>query len=204
LAKRIFDLLLVVGTAPLWLPISLIIALLVRVKLGSPVLFRQRRPGWKGITYELVKFRTMTEAKDEFGNLLPDAERLPPFGQWLRSTSLDELPEFLNVIKGEMSLVGPRPLLIQYLDRYTPRQRMRHDVPPGLTGWAQINGRNAISWDEKFAFDVWYVEHRSLALDVKILLVTVWHVIARKNISAQGSATMPEYDPSRQKDEPFS
>jgi lipopolysaccharide/colanic/teichoic acid biosynthesis glycosyltransferase len=191
--KRGFDLLVVVLAVPLWLPVLLFVALLVRLKLGSPVLFRQKRPGRRGRIFEMLKFRTMTNARDAEGNLLPDAERLAPFGRWLRSTSLDELPELLNVVRGEMSLVGPRPLLVQYLDRYTPEQARRHDVPPGITGWAQVNGRNAISWDEKFKLDVWYVEHRSIALDLRILFLTLKKVMIRDGISAQGDATMPEF-----------
>lgn len=191
--KRLFDLVAVVLTAPIWLPVLAVLAALVRVKLGSPVFFRQKRPGQGERIFELVKFRTMTDARDASGEFLPDADRLTPFGRWLRSTSLDELPELWNVLKGEMSLVGPRPLLVQYLERYSPEQRRRHAVPPGLTGWAQVNGRNALSWEEKFAHDVWYVDHRSLLLDLRILLLTVWQVLGRKGISAAGDATMPEF-----------
>lgn len=191
--KRLFDLLAVLLTAPLWLPLLFVLAVLVRVKLGTPVFFRQQRPGRGERIFELVKFRTMTDARDASGGLLPDADRLTGFGRWLRATSLDELPELWNVLKGEMSLVGPRPLLVQYLERYSPEQRRRHAVPPGLTGWAQINGRNAISWDEKFALDVWYVDHRSLGLDLRILFRTVWQVLSRQGISAPGDATMPEF-----------
>jgi lipopolysaccharide/colanic/teichoic acid biosynthesis glycosyltransferase len=196
LAKRLLDLLIVALFAPLWLPLSALLAFVVRTRLGSPVLFRQKRPGRGGAIFELVKFRTMTDARDSAGNLLPDAQRLPAFGHWLRGTSLDELPELWNVVRGEMSLVGPRPLLVQYLSRYTDVQRRRHDVPPGLTGWAQINGRNALSWEEKFALDVWYVKNRSWWLDLKILFLTVWQVAARRGISAPGDATMPEFMPS--------
>jgi len=195
LLKRIFDLVAVILTAPVWLPLLVVLAGLVRLKLGSPVLFRQKRPGHRETIFELVKFRTMTDARDANGDLLPDASRLTPFGKWLRSTSLDELPELINVLKGEMSLVGPRPLLVQYLPRYSPEQRRRHDVPPGLTGWAQINGRNALSWEEKFKLDVWYAEHRSLGLDLRILFRTVWQVVSRQGISAAGDATMPEFRP---------
>lgn len=197
LAKRAFDLIAVIVTAPLWLPLLAVLAVMVRLKLGSPVLFRQQRPGHREKIFELTKFRTMTDARDAVGNLLPDAERLTPFGRWLRSTSLDELPELLNVLKGEMSLVGPRPLLVQYLPRYSAEQRRRHAVPPGLTGWAQVNGRNALSWDDKFRLDVWYVDHRSLWLDARILFRTVWQVISRQGISAPGDATMPEFRPER-------
>lgn len=191
--KRIFDFLAVIIAAPLWVPVLLVLAVLVRVKLGTPVFFRQKRPGRNERIFELVKFRTMTDERDATGALKPDAERLTAFGRWLRGTSLDELPELWNVLKGEMSLVGPRPLLVQYLERYSPEQRRRHAVPPGLTGWAQINGRNAISWEEKFALDVWYVDHRSLGLDVRILFRTVWQVVRREGISAPGDATMPEF-----------
>ena len=191
--KRAFDLILVLGTAPVWMPMVGVLGLLVRLKMGAPVFFRQRRPGLGGRPFELLKFRTMTDRRDADGNLLPDAERLTGFGRWLRSTSLDELPELFNVLRGEMSLVGPRPLLMQYLDRYSPEQARRHDVRPGLTGWAQINGRNALSWEEKFRMDVWYVDHWSLWLDVKILARTVWSVARRQGISAAGEATMPEF-----------
>lgn len=165
----------------------------VRRELGTPVLFTQERPGLAGRSFGLIKFRTMTGARDAAGNLLFDADRLTPFGRWLRATSLDELPELWNVLRGDMSLVGPRPLLMQYLDRYTPEQARRHEVRPGITGWAQINGRNAISWDEKLALDVWYVDHRNLWLDLRILAATFWKVIHREGISAAGEATMPEF-----------
>ncbi|MGH9649934.1 MAG: sugar transferase [Terriglobales bacterium] len=195
LAKRLFDLLLVVLTAPLWLPLLLVLAVLVRLKLGRPVFFRQRRPGRQERVFEVIKFRTMTDAREAHGNLRPDAERLTPFGRWLRSTSLDELPELLNVFRGEMSLVGPRPLLVEYLGRYTPEQNRRHEVPPGLTGWTQVNGRNALSWEQKFSYDVWYVEHRSFWLDVGILFRTVGQVLLQRGINAPGEATMPEFRP---------
>lgn len=191
--KRLFDILVVALTAPIWLPLVLILAVLVRIKLGSPVFFRQERPGFHGHLFRLIKFRTMTNAHDENGNLLPDAIRLTPFGKWLRSTSLDELPELFLVLKGDMSLVGPRPLLVQYLPLYNKEQARRHDVRPGLTGWAQINGRNAISWEEKFALDVWYVDHHSVWLDAKILLLTGWRVFNRHGISAANEATMPVF-----------
>ena len=191
--KRLFDLVVVGLGLVLISPLLGLIALLVRLKLGSPILFRQQRPGLHGRPFNLLKFRTMTGARDARGNLLPDAERLTPFGQFLRSTSLDELPELLNVLKGEMSLVGPRPLLMEYLDRYTPEQRRRHDVVPGISGWAQVNGRNAISWDEKFALDVWYVDHQSLWLDLKILLLTALVTLRREGISQPGQATMEEF-----------
>ena len=187
------DLLLVLLSAPAWLPILLLLALLVRLRMGAPVFFRQKRPGLRGEPFELIKFRTMTNDRDADGNLLPDKDRLPPFGRFLRSSSLDELPELLNVLKGEMSLVGPRPLLMQYLERYSPEQARRHDVPPGITGWAQINGRNALSWDQKFKLDVWYVDNRNLGLDLKILFLTLWKIVRREGISASGEATMPEF-----------
>ena len=191
--KRFFDLVLVVGSIPFWAPIVLAVALLVRVKLGSPVLFRQARPGRRGNIFELWKFRTMTDRRDPQGGLLPDAERLTPFGHWLRSTSLDELPELFNVLKGEMSLVGPRPLLVQYLARYTSEQARRHEVRPGLTGWVQVNGRNTLTWADKFKLDVWYVDHQSLWLDIRILALTFLKVFRREGISAAGDATMPEF-----------
>lgn len=191
--KRVFDCGLLLLTAPLWLPVMAALAALVRLQLGSPVLFRQPRPGRGGRIFRLCKFRTMTEARDAGGNLLPDAQRLTRFGQWLRSTSLDELPELFNVLKGEMSLVGPRPLLIQYLERYTPEQARRHEVRPGITGWVQVNGRNALAWDEKFRLDVWYVDHHNLWLDLRILAMTCKKVLLREGISAPGDATMPEF-----------
>lgn len=191
--KRAVDLLIVGLTLPAWLPLLGVLAALVRLRMGSPVMFRQTRPGWHGRPFQLLKFRTMTAGRDAAGVLLPDSGRLTPFGQWLRSTSLDELPELLNVLRGDMSLVGPRPLLMQYLDRYSPQQARRHEVPPGLTGWAQINGRNAQSWDERFRLDVWYVDHRSVWLDLRILCQTLWTVLRRDGISAAGEATMPEF-----------
>ena len=197
LFKRVFDLVAVLVTAPFWLPLVAILAVLIRVKLGSPVFFRQKRPGHREAVFELIKFRTMTDARDAAGELLPDATRLTSFGKWLRGTSLDELPDLINVLCGEMSLVGPRPLLVQYLARYSPEQRRRHEVPPGLTGWAQINGRNALSWEDKFKLDVWYVDHRTLGLDLRILFRTVWQVVSRQGISAPGDATMPEFRPPR-------
>lgn len=193
MAKRIFDVGFLLLTFPLWGLLLAILACGVRIKLGSPVLFRQRRPGKRGEVFELLKFRTMTDERRADGSLLPDAERLTNFGRWLRSTSLDELPEIVNVLRGEMSLVGPRPLLVQYLDRYTPEQARRHDVLPGVTGWAQVNGRNAISWEDKFRLDVWYVDHRSFWLDMKILGWTALKVVRRDGISAAGEPTMPEF-----------
>ncbi|NWF69109.1 MAG: sugar transferase [Chloroflexi bacterium] len=171
----------------------LLIAAAIRWHMGAPVLFRQQRPGLRGQPFTLLKFRTMRAAYDAAGHPLPDAQRLTPLGQFLRRSSLDELPELLNVLKGDMSLVGPRPLLMQYLERYTPQQMRRHDVLPGITGWAQINGRNALSWEERFALDLWYVDHWSLWLDAKILALTVVKVLRREGISADGHATMPEF-----------
>lgn len=174
-------------------PLLLFIAMAVRVFLGKPVLFRQMRPGLGGRPFQLVKFRTMKDAVDASGRPLPDAKRLTRFGRMLRSTSLDELPELWNVLKGDMSLVGPRPLLMQYLGRYSPEQARRHEVLPGLTGWTQVNGRNALSWSDKFKLDLWYVENQSLLLDLKILFKTVGQVLSRRGISAEGSETMPEF-----------
>jgi sugar transferase EpsL len=170
-----------------------LLLILVRLQLGQPVLFRQLRPGMHGRPFTLYKFRTMTDACDASGCLLPDSQRITPFGRFLRSTSLDELPELWNVLRGDMSLFGPRPLLMQYLDRYTPEQARRHEVRPGLTGWAQVHGRNAISWDEKFALDVWYVDHVSFWLDLHIAFLTVWTVLRRAGINAAGEATMSEF-----------
>ncbi len=191
--KRLLDLALTFPALVLLSPILAFIALLVRLTLGTPVLFRQQRPGLHGKPFTLYKFRTMTDARDAQGNLLPDAERLTTFGRFLRSTSLDELPELWNVLRGDMSLVGPRPLLMQYLDRYTPEQARRHEVKPGITGWAQVNGRNAITWEQKFALDVWYVDHVSLWLDLKIIALTVWKILKREGISQPGQATAEEF-----------
>ena len=184
---------MVLGTGVFWLPLLLLIGVLIRWRIGSPVLFRQKRPGRGGVPFELVKFRTMTSVRDAQGSLLPDERRLTPIGRFLRSTSLDEIPELLNVIKGEMSLVGPRPLLTEYLPRYTPEQARRHEVKPGITGWAQVNGRNAISWERRFELDVWYVDHYGLWLDLRILALTLLKVFQRAGISADGHATMPEF-----------
>lgn len=191
--KRLLDLCLAVPASVALAPVAAAVAAVVRVRLGSPVLFRQVRPGLAGEPFELVKFRSMNDARDSHGRLLPDAMRLTPFGLWLRATSLDELPTLWNVLRGDMSLVGPRPLLLQYLGRYSSRQRRRLEARPGITGWAQINGRNACTWDEKFENDVYYVDHVSLALDARILLTTVWKVVRREGISAPGEATMPEF-----------
>lgn len=191
--KRSLDISVALAGLILLSPMLLLLVLLVRMKLGSPVLFRQQRPGRQGKPFLLLKFRTMTDSRDADGMLLPDEQRLTRLGQLLRNTSLDELPELWNVLRGEMSLVGPRPLLMQYLDHYTPEQARRHDVRPGITGWAQVNGRNAISWDKKFELDVWYVENQSLWLDLRILWLTVWNVLLRKGIAADDHATMPEF-----------
>ena len=193
LSKRLFDL-IAVGVGMIFaLPVMGVVALLVRLKLGRPVLFRQQRPGLNGEIFTLCKFRTMRDAVDREGKTLPDAERLTPFGRKLRSTSLDELPELFSVLNGEMSLVGPRPLLVRYLGRYSPEQMRRHEMRPGITGWAQVNGRNALSWEEKFALDVWYVDHWSFWLDLRILWRTVWNVVRREGISGGGEATMREF-----------
>lgn len=191
--KRLMDILGAMTGLLLLAPVIVLLSLLVRIKLGSPVLFRQTRPGRAGQAFEMAKFRTMTDARDANGGLLPDADRLTGFGQFLRSSSLDELPELWNVLKGDMSLVGPRPLLMDYLPLYSERQARRHEVRPGITGWAQINGRNALSWEEKFELDVWYVENRGLWLDIKILFLTVWKVMKRDDISQDGEATMSRF-----------
>ena len=191
--KRTFDILISLAALLLLWPVLLVLAVLVRVKLGPPALFRQQRPGLHGRPFTMLKFRTMTDARDTEGNLLPDGERLSSFGRSLRSTSLDELPELINVVAGDMSLVGPRPLLMRYLDRYTPEQMRRHEVRPGITGWAQVNGRNAITWDQKFALDIWYVDHHSLRLDLRIIWLTVRNVLRREGISQAGEATMEEF-----------
>ena len=193
IGKRLLDIILCLAGLVIISPVLIAVALLVRIKLGSPVLFRQKRPGLNAKPFELIKFRTMTDARDAHGNLLADAERLPTFGRYLRITSLDELPEMINVLKGEMSLVGPRPLLMEYLPLYSAEQARRHEVKPGLTGWAQVNGRNAISWEEKFKLDVWYVRHQSFWLDLRIMFLTLWNTLARKGISADGEATMPRF-----------
>lgn len=191
--KRLFDLIFTVPAIILFLPLYAIISICVRMLIGSPLLFRQNRPGLGGKPFKLYKFRTMNDRKDDKGNLLPDVDRITPFGRFLRGTSLDEMPELLNVLKGDMSLVGPRPLLMQYLERYTPEQARRHEVKPGITGWAQINGRNAIMWEEKFKLDVWYVDNKSLWLDVKIIFMTILKIVKREGISQAGQATMEEF-----------
>lgn len=191
--KRLLDLALTTPALICLSPVFAVVMLLVRWKLGSPILFRQQRPGLGGRPFVMLKFRTMTDARDISGDLLPDAERLPTFGQFLRSTSLDELPELINVLRGEMSLVGPRPLLMRYLERYTPAQMRRHDVRPGITGWAQVNGRNAISWEKKFDLDIWYVEHCSFWLDIQVLWMTILKVIKRADINEANQATQSEF-----------
>ena len=188
--KRTFDILLILISALLFLPVFILVALIVSSKLGSPIFFKQSRPGLSGRIFDMLKFRTMTNECNEGGILLSDEVRLTEFGKFLRSTSLDELPGLWSVLKGDMSLVGPRPLLVKYLPLYSTQQARRHEAKPGITGWAQVNGRNAISWDEKFDLDVWYVDNQSLWLDVKILWLTVKKVFSRDGISAQGEATM--------------
>lgn len=194
MSKRLFDLSVALVAIILLGPAFLVLAILVRIKMGRPVLFRQTRPGLHGKPFEMLKFRTMLDLHGPEATLLPDSERLTSFGRFLRSTSLDELPELLNVVRGDMSVVGPRPLLVDYLPLYSPEQARRHEVRPGITGWAQVNGRNALTWPEKFALDVWYVDHRTLALDAKILWITVSKVIGRHDVSAQGEATMPRFE----------
>lgn len=191
--KRLIDIILILCALPLLLPVFLILYVLIAIKMGRPVLFVQTRPGKDGKAFNMVKFRSMTDERDEQGELLSDDIRLTSFGKFLRASSLDELPELWNVLKGEMSLVGPRPLLMQYLELYTPEQARRHEVRPGVTGWAQINGRNAISWQQKFSLDVWYVENQSMFLDVKILLLTVLKVIRRDGISQQNHVTIEPF-----------
>ena len=191
--KRLLDLAITLVALPLLSPVMAVVALLVRLNLGSPMLLRQQRPGMGGRPFLLMKFRTMTNARDANGELLPDEQRITQFGQMLRHTSLDELPELMNVLKGDMSLVGPRPLLMSYLDRYTREQMRRHDVLPGITGLAQVSGRNNLSWEEKFALDIWYVDHCSLWLDLKVLAMTVRAVLGSEGVSAPGSFSAPEF-----------
>ncbi len=198
--KRAFDLIVTILTFPLWLPLLAALALTVRGKLGAPVLFKQARLGRDGRVFYVRKFRTMTDARDAQGKLLPDAERLTELGRFLRGASLDELPELLNVLGGEMSLVGPRPLYAHYRDRYTPEQFRRHEVLPGITGWAQVNGRNALTWEQKFGYDVWYVDRQSLWLDVKILALTLVKIFKREGISQPGHATAEEFKGSLHKE----
>lgn len=195
--KRCIDITVSLVMLVLLSPVLAVIAWQIRRSMGAPVLFRQTRPGHRGQPFQMIKFRTMKDAVDASGQALPDAERLTPLGEFLRSTSLDELPELWNVLKGDMSLVGPRPLLMEYLPLYTPAQARRHEVRPGVTGWAQVNGRNALGWDEKFKLDVWYVDHRSFRLDMKILLLTVHKVLQRDGVSADGEATMHRFTGNR-------
>ena len=192
--KRCFDLALVLVTLPLLVPVLLLTALAVRLAIGRPVIFRQPRPGRNAHVFTLVKFRSMTDARDAGGILLPDADRLTRLGRFLRASSLDELPSLFNVLRGEMSLVGPRPLLVDYLPLYSPEQARRHDVRPGLTGWAQVKGRNDLSWDDRLALDVWYVDHRSFWLDLRILFLTVGKVLGRHGVNAPGNATMTRFE----------
>ena len=189
LIKCIFDCVAAFLALLLLSPLLLLVSVFVRLRLGLPVLFRQQRPGLANRPFQLLKFRTLTNQRDASGILLPDAQRLTPLGCWLRSTSIDELPELLNILRGEMSFIGPRPLLMDYLPLYDSAQIRRHNVKPGLTGWAQINGRNALSWEEKFLLDVWYVDHQNFCLDLRIFLVTIWKVIRREGITAAGEAT---------------
>jgi len=191
--KRLLDITIAASLLVVLSPVVLVVALFVAAALGRPLLFRQRRPGLGGASFELLKFRTMSNALDQSGRLLPDEHRLGRGGRLLRRLSLDELPQLLNVLRGDMSLVGPRPLLMQYLERYSPAQARRHDVKPGITGWAQINGRNALSWEDRFAFDVWYVDNQSFWLDLKILALTLVAVLRLEGISEEGRATMSEF-----------
>lgn len=196
--KRLLDIIYSLGFILCFWWLYIIVAILVKKKLGSPVLFKQQRPGLNGKVFTMYKFRSMTDAKDKDGKLLSDEERLPRFGQLLRATSLDEIPEFFNILKGDMSLVGPRPLLVQYLERYNERQARRHEVRPGITGWAQVNGRNAISWEQKFEYDVEYVEKCSFLLDIKIIFMTIKKIFIREGISQEGNVTIEEFRGSKE------
>jgi lipopolysaccharide/colanic/teichoic acid biosynthesis glycosyltransferase len=200
--KRLSDFIISAIILVVFLPVIMVIALLVRLTMGSPVLFVQKRPGLNSKPFYMYKFRTMLDSKDREGRLLPDIDRLTPVGRFLRASSLDELPELLSVIKGEMSLVGPRPLRMKYLERYTPEQARRHEVKPGVTGWAQVNGRNLLTWEEKFDLDVWYVDNMTLLLDLKILLLTILKVFRREGISAEGHVTATEFLGTKQKQAP--
>lgn len=200
LCKRLFDVVFSLSALIILSPVILLLAVWLALAQGWPVLFTQKRPGLGGKLFHLVKFRTMRDARGADGELLPDEQRITRLGAFLRRSSLDELPEFLNVLKGDMSVVGPRPLLVQYLERYSPQQARRHDVLPGITGWAQVNGRNALTWEEKFALDVWYVDHWSFWLDMRIILLTVWKIFKREGISQPGHATMPEFMGNSTKD----
>lgn len=201
LLKRLFDIIASAVGLVVLSPVFLVLVYLIRKNLGSPVFFTQERPGKDGKPFKMIKFRSMRDAADENGNPLPDSERLTPFGKKLRATSLDELPELWNVLKGDMSLVGPRPLLMHYLPLYNDFQHRRHEMRPGVTGWAQVNGRNAISWDEKFAYDIWYIDNYSFWLDIKILFLTIKKVFVREGISAEGEATMPYFTGNHDHDE---
>lgn len=198
--KRLLDIVLSILALVVLSPVLLVLAILVRIKLGSPVIFRQPRPGKNGKIFNLYKFRTMTDARDENGELLPDETRLTLFGKWLRSTSLDELPELLCILKGDMSFVGPRPLLVKYLPLYNEEQSRRHDVRPGLTGWAQVNGRNTLTWEEKFRHDIWYVENISFLVDIRIIFMTVRKVFRREGISSETATTMEEFTGTKEFD----
>jgi sugar transferase EpsL len=191
--KRVLDILIALTALLILSPVLLCLALMIRLSQGAPVFFRQVRPGKDGKPFTIYKFRTMSDRRDLSGRVLPDDERLTRLGRFLRSTSLDELPELVNVLKGEMSIVGPRPLLMQYLDRYTPEQMRRHEVKPGITGWAQVNGRNAVTWEDKFKFDVWYVDNQSPSLDLRIIALTVWKILKREGISQPGQTTAEEF-----------
>ena len=191
--KRLVDITTSLSALSLFMPVLCILCVLIRFKLGSPIFFKQTRPGLNGKPFKMIKFRTMLDAADKDGNPLPDAERLTQFGSFLRASSLDELPGLWNVLKGDMSLVGPRPLLMEYLPLYSKEQARRHDVRPGITGWAQVNGRNAISWEDKFKLDVWYVDNQSFWLDIKVLFLTIKKVFIREGISAEGDVTMPKF-----------
>ena len=195
--KRFFDLVLAIPALIFLVPVTVVLIVLLRISIGKGVFFYQNRPGLHGKPFRIYKFRTMTDELDGDGNLLPDGERLTPLGRFLRKTSMDELPELFNVIKGDMSIVGPRPLLMQYLDRYTPDQARRHEVKPGITGWAQVNGRNAITWEDKFKLDVWYVDNLSLGLDMKIIAMTIWKILKREGINQPGHATAEKFKGSR-------
>ena len=197
-SKRLIDLTISILVLIILSPLLLIVTILVRMTLGTPVVFKHQRPGYKGGPFILYKFRTMTDARDEAGNLLPDKDRLTGFGKFLRASSIDELPELFNVLRGEMSIVGPRPLLMQYLERYNPDQARRHEVYPGITGWAQVKGRNVISWDDKFKYDVWYVDNWSLDLDLRIMGMTIMKVLRREGINQPGFATAQEFNPENE------
>ncbi len=198
--KRLFDIFFSLLVLILLSPVFLVLSILLLLIQGSPVLFTQRRPGLDGQLFDLIKFRTMRDVRDAHGRLLPDEQRITPLGAFMRRSSLDELPEFLNVLKGDMSVVGPRPLLVQYLERYSPEQARRHNVLPGVTGWAQVNGRNALTWEEKFALDVWYVDHWSFGLDLRIIFMTIEKAFKGEGISQPGHATMPEFMGNSSKD----